>query len=109
MDKALRYLGLAAKAGRLAVGTEDCAKALNGRKGALLIAAADAGANTLRQAETMAAEKCAFRQVGYAKQELAQAVGRAGPVALMHVADEGLARAFLSAVDEERGEQEEQI
>ena len=101
MDKALRYLGLAARAGRLALGAEDCAKALNGRKGALLIAAADAGTNTLRQAETMAAEKCALRRVRYTKQELAQAVGRSGPVALALVTDDGLAKAFLSAADEE--------
>ena len=109
MDKALRYLGLAAKAGRLTVGTEDCAKALNSRKGALLIAAADAGTNTLRQAETMTANRCAFKRVGYTKLELAQAVGRSGPVALALMADEGLAKAFLSAADEERGEQEEHI
>ena len=109
MDKALGYLGLALRAGKLTVGAEDSAKALRGRKGALLIAASDAGANALRQAETMAAGKCPIRRVGYTKSELAQALGRSGPVALALLSDEGLARAFLSAVKDERGEQEEHI
>ena len=43
MDKALRYLGLAVKAGRLIIGAEDCAKALKCRTRGLLIAASDAG------------------------------------------------------------------
>ncbi len=109
MDKALRYLGLAVKGGRLAVGTEDCAKALKGRTRGLLIAASDAGANTLRQAGTMAAGKCRLIETGYAKQELAQAAGRHGPVALVLITDEGLAKAFEAAARPDRGEQEEQI
>ncbi len=110
MDKALGYLGLALRAGKLTVGAEESAKALRGRnKGALLIAASDAGANTLRQAETMAAGKCPIRRVCYTKTELAQSLGRSGPVALVFLFDEGLAKAFLSAVKDERGEQEEHL
>ena len=109
MDKALRYLGLAAKAGRLTVGTEDCAKALKGRKTGLLIAAADAGANTLRQAEVMTAGKCPLLRTAYTKRELARAAGRPGPVSLALIGDGGLAGAFMAAAQEDRGEQEEQI
>ena len=109
MDKALRYLGLAVKAGRLIIGAEDCAKTLKGRTRGLLIAAGDAGANTLRQAETMAAGKCRLFKTGYTKQELAQAAGRHGPVALALITDEGLAKAFEAAARPDRGEQEEQI
>ena len=109
MDKALRYLGLAVKAGRLIIGAEDCAKALKGRTRGLLITACDAGANTLRQAETMAAGKCRLMQASCTKQELAQAAGRSGPVALALITDEGLAKAFEAAARPDRGEQEEQI
>ena len=109
MDKALRYLGLAVKGGRLIIGAEDCAKALKGRTRGLLIAASDAGANTLRQAETMAAGKCRLFKTGYAKQELAQAAGRHGPVALALITDDGLAKAFEATARPDRGEQEEQI
>ena len=109
MDKALRYLGLAVKGGRLIIGAEDCAKALKGQTRGLLIAACDAGTNTLRQAEVMAAGKCQLTRTGYTKQELAQAVGRHGPVALALITDEGLARAFEAAAGPDRGEQEEQI
>ena len=109
MDKALRYLGLAAKAGRLTVGAEDCAKALRGRKTGLLIAAADAGANTLRQAEVMTAGKRPLLRTAYTKRELALAIGRPGPVSLALIGDEGLAGAFVAAAQEDRGEQEERI
>ena len=109
MDKALRYLGLAVKGSRLIIGAEDCAKALRGRTRGLLIVASDAGANTLRQANTMAAGKCRLIETGYTKQELAQAVGRHGSVALALITDEGLAKAFVAAAQPERGEQEEQI
>ena len=107
MDKALRYLGLAAKAGRLIVGAEDCAKELKKRKIGLLIAASDAAENTLAQARAAAGERgVALLNTPYTKQELADAVGRGNPVALMLVCDEGLAHAFASAVEMDRKQEE---
>lgn len=107
MGKALGYLGLAARAGRLKLGAEDCAKELGKGRGSLLAAAADAGANALRQARTMCAGgKAALLPTPYTKWELARAVGRGAPVALALICDEGLARAFSAAVEMER-EQEE--
>ena len=38
MNKALGYLGLAARAGQVCVGAEDCAKQLRRRRGGLVIA-----------------------------------------------------------------------
>ncbi len=108
MDKALRYLGLAARAGRLTVGAEECARSLRERKGRLLVAAADAGDNALRQAMTMTAGgACPLLRTGYTKGQLAQAAGRGSPVALVLIGDEGLAKAFAAAANMDRGEQEE--
>ncbi len=109
MNKALGYLGLAARAGQVCVGAEDCAKQLRRRRGGLVIAAADASARTLEQARQV----CAGRNVpllstAYTKAELGHAVGRATPVALAYVFDENLARAFASAAQLDR-EQEERV
>lgn len=109
MDKALRYLGLAARAGRLVIGAEDCAKELRRHKGGLVIAASDAAANTLEQAGS----QCAARGVemlatAYTKERLGQAMGRGGPVAVAYICDDGLARAFADAAAKER-EQEERV
>ena len=110
MDKALGYLGLAARAGKLKTGAEDCAKELKKRKGGLLIAAADASANTLDRAAAMTAgrEERLFR-TDYTKRQIADAVGRATPVALALLCDEGLAKAFKAAAHMDRGEQEERV
>ena len=109
MDKALGYLGLAAKAGKLVVGAEDCGKQLRRRKGGFLIAAADAAANTLEQARGICAGRgLTLLSTAYTKEQLGRAVGRAGPVALAYICDEGLARAFMAAADKQR-EQEERV
>ena len=106
MDKALRYLGLATRAGKLAVGAQDCEKQLRQSRGGLVIAAADAADNTAAQARSV----CGGRGVpllvtAYTKAELGHAVGRASGVALAYIWDEGLARAFEAA--EKDREQEE--
>ena len=100
MDKALRYLGLAAKAGRLVIGAEDCAKQI--AKGKLFVAASDAASNTLQQARTMAERRpCPLLHVAYTKLDIAQAIGRGNPVALALICDEGLAKAFAAAAEKE--------
>ena len=109
MDKALRYLGLAAKAGKLVVGAEDCGKQLRRSRGGLLVAAADAAANTISQARAACAGRGAGLLVSaYTKEQLGRAAGRAMPVALAYICDEGLARAFAAAADKDR-EQEERV
>lgn len=107
MDKALRYLGLAVRAGRLIVGAEDCAKQLRRSRGGLLVTASDAAANTLEQVCQMSgARHVPMLGTAYTKEELGRAVGRASPVAVAYICDEGLARAFAAAADMDR-EQEE--
>ena len=110
MDKALRYLGLAEKAGRLSVGTEECVKRSRSRHGGLAVLASDAGEDAARQARAIQAEGGAkLICPGYSKRELAFAVGMARPVALAVIWDRGLAEAFEGAVLEERGRQEERV
>ncbi len=109
MDRALGYLGLAARAGRLIVGAEDCARQPR-RHGWLLVAAADAADNTLAQARALAREHGqALYITDYRKAELAKAVGRSSPVAVLMVCDEGLAATFMRAAGRDRGEQEERV
>ena len=98
MDKALRYLGLAARAGRVTVGTEDCAKRSRRERGGLVVTAADAGDNALRRAAAMTETGAAGHiRCGYTRLELAQALGRSGPVAMAVIWDDGLAEAFAAA------------
>ena len=102
MDKALRYLALAAKAGKLIVGAEDCAKTIKRNRGNLLVLASDAGGNTASQAENMAQNGAGILcRARYTKEEIAQAIGRGNPVALVMICDEGLAKAFAAVADKD--------
>lgn len=109
-DKAIRYLSLAAKAGRLITGGDDCEKAIRKqRKRGLLVLASDAGGDIARRAERLAAaEQLTLFTCMYTKSELAAAVGRGSTVALALVTDEGLAAAFTAAAANGM-EQEERI
>ena len=103
--KAIRYLSLAAKAGKLLSGMDDCEKAAKRKRGALLVLAADAGQNTVRQAETLAARsRIALLHTNYTKAELSAAIGRGSAVSLALVTDGGLAGAFASAHASEKEE-----
>ena len=110
MDKALRYLGLAAKAGRLVTGAEDCARQMHAHRKGLLVAASDASENTLNRARAMTAGQAEMLyRAAFTKRQIAGAIGRGTPVALALICDEGLARAFAAAAESERGEQEERV
>ena len=106
--KAIRYLSLAAKAGRLVTGAEECEKALKRKKGKLIVLAADAAPNTCKRADTLSSESgVSLTRTEYSKSELAAAVGRGSSVAIALVTDEGLAKAFLAEAIPQR--QEERI
>ena len=97
--KPIRYLSLAAKAGRIITGLEDCEDAVKRRrKSGLLVLASDAGGNTGKHGEDLAQRPgVRLMRIEYTKSELAAAVGRGGPVAIALVTDEGLAAAFAAA------------
>lgn len=106
--KAIRYLSLAAKAGRLVTGAEECEKALKRKKGVLIVLAADAASNTRKRADALSNDSgVRLVQTEYTKSELAAAVGRGNSVALALVTDEGLAKAFTAEAIPKR--QEERI
>lgn len=105
MDNALKLLGLAHKAGRLAVGEEPVGAAARARKAKLLILAADAAPNTVRRAAHFGeAGSVLFLTTPFTKAELGFAVGR-GSCAMLAFTDPGFAAAFmkkLAALDPER-------
>ena len=108
-DKALRYLGLAARAGKVIAGVEECCKAAEKKKKVLLIIAADAAKNARKRAdEAVERYGIGLLSVRYDKQQLGESIGKVKGVALMMLTDENLAKAFMSAVKSD-SEQEEQL
>ena len=97
MDKALGYLSLAAKGGRLVTGADNCIDALKRRKAKLIILASDASPNAVKRAEGMVfGRPVPLHRSAYSKLELAQSCGKHGPVAIAAVLDEGLAKAYAN-------------
>ena len=97
-SKSIRYLSLAAKAGRLVTGGDEVEKSIRRGKGGLLLLASDAGQNTVRRGVQLSQDpRVSLRKTAYTKSQIAAAVGRGNSVALLLVTDEGLADAFLRA------------
>lgn len=108
MDKALGYLSLSAKAGKLVCGADNCVEALKRGKARLLILAADASPNACRRADGMLfGRKVPLFRGGYIKYELAAAAGANGPVAMAAMCDEGLAAAFARSAQLNKQHEEE--
>ena len=100
MDKALNYLSLARKAGRIELGEEPVGAAARARHARLLVVASDAGDHTWRRAKSFVSgsdQQCI--RVPFTKDELGQAVGRTS-LALAALTDPALALAFLTALDQ---------
>ena len=101
MDKdngLLGLLGLARKAGKLALGEEDAAAAALGHKTKLLLVASDAAAGTAQRASRAAeAGNAQCFSVALTKAELGGAVGRAS-CAVLAFTDTGLAAAAISII-----------
>ena len=102
MHKALNYMSLARKAGRIELGEEPvgaAARALNAR---LIVVASDASDHTWRRAKSFAAgtnQQCI--QVAFTKDELGQALGRSS-LAVAAFTDPALALAFVQALDDQK-------
>lgn len=95
MDKSMGYLSLAAKAGRLSVGADNCINALKRKKAKLIVLASDASPNAVKRAEGMLfGREIPLIRTVRTKDELAQACGKHGPVAIAAILDDGLAEAF---------------
>ena len=98
MDKALNYLALARKAGRIELGEEPVGAAARAQKARLVVVAEDAADHTWRRALSFVAgsEQICLR-VPYNKDLLGQAVGRTA-LALAAFTDPAMALAFVKAL-----------
>ena len=98
MDKALNFLALARKAGRVELGEEPAGAAARAQKARLIIVAGDATDHTLRRAKSfVAGTEQICLQVPYTKDELGQAIGRSA-LALAAFTDPALALGFVKAL-----------
>ena len=100
MDKALNYLALARKAGRIELGEEPVGAAARAQKARLVIVASDATGHTWRRAESfVAGSEQICLKVPFSKEQMGVAVGRS-VLALAAFTDPALALAFLKALDQ---------
>ncbi len=98
MDKALYYMSLARKAGRVELGEEPVGAAARAQKARLIVVAEDASDHTWRRAQSFVAgtEQICLR-VPFSKDALGQAIGRTA-LSLAAFTDPALALAFLKAL-----------
>ena len=116
MDKALNFLALARKAGRVELGEEPAGAAARAQKARLIIVASDATDHTWRRAKSFVANSEQIcLQVPYTKDELGQAIFSAScgddkTVEAMlntdykefHIAGHNLAVSQITCMDSER-------
>ena len=98
VDKALNYLALARKAGRIELGEEPVGACARARKARLVVVASDATDHTWRRAKSFVegTEQVCIR-LPYTKDQMGQAVGRTA-LALGAITDPAMAMAFVKAL-----------
>ncbi len=98
MDKALNYMALARKAGRLELGEEPVGAAARARHARLVVVASDAGDHTWRRGKSFVADTQQLcLRVPYTKDDIGAAVGRTS-LAIAAFTDPALALAFIKAL-----------
>ena len=98
MDKALNYLSLARKAGRIELGEEPVGAAARAKKARLILVASDAGDHSWRRAKSfVAGTEQLCMKVPFTKDQLGEAIGRTS-LAMAAFTDPALALAFLKAM-----------
>ena len=100
MDRALNYLSLARKAGKLELGEEPVGAAARAQHARLVMVAKDASDHTWRRAKSFVAgtsQECI--RLDYTKEELGAAVGRQ-ELAIGALTDPAMALAFCMALPE---------
>ena len=98
MDKALNYMALARKAGRIELGEEPVGAAARADHARLVIVASDASDHTWRRAKSFVSgtdQQCI--KVPFDKDQLGQAIGRTA-LAIAAFTDPALALAFVKAL-----------
>jgi ribosomal protein L7Ae-like RNA K-turn-binding protein len=101
MDKALNYMALARKAGRIELGEEPVGGAARAGKACLVAVAADAGDHTWRRAKSFVAgtDQVAVK-IPFTKDDIGQAIGRTS-LAIAAFTDPAMALAFLKALPQQ--------
>ena len=98
MDKALNYLALARKAGRIELGEEPVGAAARAQHARLIVVAEDAGDHTWRRAKSFVAgtdQQCL--KVAFTKDEMGMVTGRSA-LAIAAFTDPAMALAFVKAL-----------
>lgn len=101
MHKALNYMSLARKGGRIELGEEPCGAAARAGHARLVVVASDASDHTWRRAKSYVAgtnQQC--MKAPFTKDELGIAIGRTS-LAMAAFTDPALALAFVKALDEQ--------
>ena len=100
MDRSLQLLGIAKKAGLLAIGGDDVSAAARSGKARLILSASDASENALRRARVNAETGAAVHViVPYTRFELGNMTRRGSP-GTAAILDAGLAAGFLRGLAE---------
>lgn len=100
MHKALNYMALARKAGRIELGEEPVGAAARGLHARLVVVASDATDHTWRRSKSFVAgtsQQCI--RVVFTKDEMGQAIGRSS-LAIAAFTDPALALAFVQALND---------
>ena len=100
MHKALNYMALARKAGRIELGEEPVGAAARAQHARLVVVANDASDHTWRRAKSYVAgtnQQCI--KVPFSKDELGISIGRSS-LAIAAFTDPALALAFVKALDQ---------
>ena len=98
MDKALNYLSLARKAGRIELVEEPVGAAARAKKARLILVASDAGDHSWRRAKSfVAGTEQLCMKVPFTKDQLGEAIGRTS-LAMAAFTDPALALAFVKAL-----------
>ena len=98
MDKALNYLALARKAGRIELGEEPVGAAARAQHARLIVVAEDAGDHTWRRAKSFVAgtdQQCL--KVPFTKDDMGMVTGRSA-LAIAAFTDPAMALAFVKAL-----------
>ena len=104
MDKALNYMALARKAGRIELGEEPVGAAARAGHAKLVVVASDASDHTWRRAKSYVAgtaQQCI--RLPYSKDDMGMAIGRTS-LAIAAFSDAALALAFLKALPKQETE-----
>ena len=107
MDKALNYLSLARKGGRVELGEEPVGAAARALKARLVVVASDAGDHTWRRAKSfVAGTNQVAVKIPFSKDDMGMAIGRTS-LAIAAFTDPAIALAFLKALPQQEKYSEE--